>query len=141
TAQASPAAPPPPAAAPVAVRALFEKHKLLGFFAWDCSKPASEANPYFAHRALDNDHVQRDLLTSATVRQWVAVIDKAVEVKPNEIAGSGTITGRVGGRDYDNKPTTGVWRIEPNRLLQWEATVDGQKVIDGGRYTNGNQVP
>jgi hypothetical protein len=80
-------------------------------------------------------------LTGATVRQGVAVIDKAVELKPNEIAGSGTITGRVGGRDYDNKPTTGVWRIEPNRLQQWDATVDGQKVIDGGRYTNGNQVP
>jgi len=42
----------PVALAQTSVQAMFEKHKLLGTFAWDCSKPANKDNLYFVHRVL-----------------------------------------------------------------------------------------
>ena len=124
------------------VKAVFEKHNLLGNLAWDCTKPASKNNLRYVHRVLDGDRVQREQMSGPTGRDWVAVIDKAAETGSNEIALSGTLTGRIGGRDLDNKPSNGIWRVEPNRLVQWEATVNGEKTIDSGRYAStGVQVP
>ena len=124
------------------MKAVFEKHNLLGNLAWDCTKPASKNNLRYVHRVLDGDRVQREQMSGPTGRDWVVVIDKAAETGSNEIALSGTLTGRVGGRDLDNKPSNGIWRVEPNRLVQWEATVNGEKTIDSGRYANtGVQVP
>jgi Caspase domain len=124
------------------VRAVFEKHDLLGNLAWDCTKPASKSNLRYLHRALDDDRVQREQMSGATSRDWVAIIDKASEAGPNEIAASGTLTGRVGSRDYDSSPTNGIWLVEPNRLVQREVTLNGEKVIEGGRYvSNGVKVP
>jgi hypothetical protein len=45
-----------------AVKTVVEKYKLLGTFAQDCAQPASQTNWYFVHRAIDDDHVQRDLV-------------------------------------------------------------------------------
>jgi hypothetical protein len=124
------------------VKAVFEKHDLLGNLAWDCTKPASKSNLRYLHRVLDDDRVQREQMSGPTSRDWVVIIDKASEAGPNEIAGSGTLTGRVGGRDHDSSPTNGIWRVEPNRLVQWEVTLNGEKVIEGGRYvSNGVKVP
>jgi hypothetical protein len=125
-----------------AVKAMFEKHKLIGTFAWDCSKPAAKNNLYYVHRLLDADHVQRDQMSSENTRDWTSIIDKAAESGPNQLALSGTLSGRVGGKDLDSKPAHGSWRLEPNRVVQWEVTIDGQKAISGGRYVgNGAQVP
>jgi hypothetical protein len=124
------------------VKAVFEKHDLLGNLAWDCTKPASKSNLRYLHRVLDDDRVQREQMSGSTSRDWVIIIDKASEAGPNEIAASGTLTGRVWGRDYDSSPTSGIWRVEPNRLVQWEVTLNGEKVIEGGRYvSNGVKVP
>jgi hypothetical protein len=125
------------------VKEIFEKYNLLGTFAWDCSRPPSgDNNWYHVHRLLDADHVQRDLMTGPTTRQWVAIIDRVVEAGPNEIEGTGTITGRINGRDLDSKPASGVWHLDRDRLLQWEGTVDGDKVISSGRLVNtGFQLP
>ena len=124
------------------VKAVFEKHNLLGTLAWDCTKPASKSNLRYVHRVLDGDRVQREQMSGPTGRDWVVVLDKASEAGSNEIALSGMLTGRVGGRDLDNKPTNGIWRVEPNRLRQWEATVNGEKTIESGRYVGtGVQVP
>jgi hypothetical protein len=124
------------------VKAVFEKHDLLGNLAWDCTKPASKSNLRYLHRVLDDDRVQREQMSGPTSRDWVAIIDKASEAGPNEIALSGTLTGRLAGRDLGNAPTNGIWRVEPNRLVQWEVTLNGEKVIEGGRYvSNGVKVP
>jgi hypothetical protein len=124
------------------VRAVFEKHDLLGNLAWDCTKPASKSNLRYLHRVLDDDRVQREQMSGPTGRDWVVIIDKASEAGPNEIAASGTLTGRVGVRDYDSSPTNGTWLVEPNRLVQREVTLNGEKVIEGGRYvSNGVKVP
>jgi hypothetical protein len=97
---------------------------------------------HYVHRLLDGDRVLREQMSGPTSRDWVVVLDKAAEAGANEIALSGTLTGRVGGGDLDSKPAYGIWRVEPNRLMQWEATVNGEKVIDGGRYVStGVQVP
>ena len=45
-----------------AVKALFEKHNLIGIFASNCRGPASKQNNYFVHRLLDPDHLQRDVM-------------------------------------------------------------------------------
>jgi hypothetical protein len=132
----------PTAVAQTSVKAVFEKHNLLGTFAWDCSKPASTDNRYYVHRALNTDFVQRDQMSGPTTRDWVARIERAAEVKPNELAVSATFTGRSMGKEFDSKPSSGLWRLEPNRLLQWEGTIDGQKVIqDGKLVSNGFQLP
>ena len=124
------------------VKAVFEKHKLLGTFAWDCSKPAANNNLYFVHRPLDGGQLQRDQMSGETTRDWTLIIEKATDARPNEITYSGLVTGRLLGRNLENKPVNGVYRIEQNRLLQWEATVDGERTIGGGKIlSNGSQVP
>jgi hypothetical protein len=124
------------------VKAVFEKHDLLGNLAWDCTKPASKSNLRYVHSVLTGDRVQREQMSGPTSRDWVAIFDKASEAGSNQLALGGTLTGRVGGRDLDNVPTNGIWRVEPIRVAQWEATVNGEKVIEGGRYVStGVQVP
>jgi len=116
------------------MKEIFEKHGLLGPFAWDCSKPPNANNNwYFVNRVIDADHVQRDYMTGTTTRAWYTILDKAEEKSANEIYVSGT---------RDGKPTDGVWRVEQNRVLQVEATQDGKKIISGGKWTNtGKDMP
>jgi polyhydroxybutyrate depolymerase len=124
------------------IKTLFEKYNLLGTFAWDCSKPASNSNIYYVQRLIDADHVQRDQISGPTNRDWSVVLDRAAEVRPNEIAGSGILNGRVQGRDFIDRPASAVWRVEPNRMLQWEGVVDGQMTIKGGQVvSNGFALP
>jgi hypothetical protein len=127
----------PSAFAQTSVKSVLEKHNLLGTFAMDCSKPASKNNLYFVNRAIDADHVQRDQMSGTTTRDLIIYIDKAAELKPNEIAVSGT---------RDGKPTDGVWRIERKgdsmRAQGIEASWDGKKQISGGKWANGGgEVP
>jgi TIR domain len=114
------------------VKTVFEKHNLLGTFAWDCGQPASKQNHYFVHRLLAADRVQRDMMEGPSTRGFVAVIDKAEGSKPNEITVSGT---------RDGKPFSSVYRIEPNRMLVLETTVDGKVQVAGGRVPNGGEIP
>jgi hypothetical protein len=116
------------------VSAVFEKHDLLGTFAWDCAKPASSDNNwYFVNRLLDADHVRRDFMTGPTTRAWAAIVDKATESKLNEIMVTGI---------RDGQPTAGVWRIEQNRMLQWNATQGGKKLIADGKWVDsGKDMP
>jgi hypothetical protein len=80
-------------------------------------------------------------MTGPTTRQWLSVIDQVAELRPNEVELSGTITGRVGGRDLDRAAIKGIWRVQPGRLLVWEATINGDKVAADGRLTaNGFQL-
>jgi hypothetical protein len=119
----------PPASAQSSVKAVFEKNGLLGTFAFDCTKPASKSNSYWVNRAIDDGHVQRDQMSGTTTREWIAIIDKAAEAKPNEIALSGT---------RDDKPTEGVWRIERKgddlRVQIVESSFNGKKLITGGKW-------
>jgi tetratricopeptide (TPR) repeat protein len=129
--------PQPTPLAPVAlpqasVKSVFEKHSLLGIFAWDCSKPASKQNHYFVHRLIDADHVQRDVMDGPTTRAFVVMVDKAAESKPNEITVSGT---------RDGKPFSSAYRIEPAGMRVLESTVDGKVEIAGGRLANGAEMP
>jgi hypothetical protein len=116
------------------VKEIFEKHNLLGSFAWDCAKPPSaDNNWYFVNRVMDSDHVQRDYMTGPTTRAWFVIIDKAEERGGNEISVSGT---------RDGKPANGIWRVEQDRMLQWDATVDGKKIIASGKLvTSGRDMP
>jgi len=52
------------------IKDILEKQGLVGTFAWDCTKPASEDNTYIVTRILDADHVQRDYMTGRTARTW-----------------------------------------------------------------------
>ena len=119
------------------VKEVFEKHKLLGVFAWDCGRPASSSNLYFVSRLLDGDRVQRERMSGPTNRDFVMFIDKASEVKPNEILVSGMREG---------KPQEILWRIERNadgmRMRGVEASWDGKKLISGEKITDsGRETP
>jgi hypothetical protein len=116
-----------------AVKAVFEKHDLLGTFAPDCAKPASNDNHYFVNRLLDPDHVQRDQMIGPTQRSSMTIIDKAADPKPDEITASGI---------FDGRPVDFVWRLEQTRMVQQEATDNGKKFIGGGRLlANGREMP
>jgi len=118
-----------PASAQSSVKAVFEKHGLLGTFAFDCTKPASKTNSYWINRVIDDSHVQRDQMSARTTRDWIAIIDKAAEAKPNEITVSGT---------RDDTPIDGLWRIESKgddlRVLIVESSAGGKKLISGGKW-------
>jgi hypothetical protein len=116
------------------IQEIFTKFHLIGSFAWDCSKaPSGSDNWYFVNRVVDADHVQRDFMTGTTTRAWYAILDKAAEIGRDEISISGT---------RDDKPTNGIWRVEKDRMLQWEASQDGKKIITGGRWVaSGKDMP
>ena len=114
-------------------RATFERHNLLGIFGWDCSKPPSKQNHYFVHRALDSGQVQRDMMDGPSSRGWIVMIDNAANLKRNEIFVSGT---------RDGRPFTSIYRVEADRMLVVESTVDGKVEVTGGRVANGGpEVP
>ena len=74
-----------PAAKAASVKELFERYGLIGTWAFDCSQPASEQNPYIFYRLLDADHVARDTMNSPTNRINVSVADFLIESNPNEV--------------------------------------------------------
>jgi hypothetical protein len=123
----------PAALAQASVKALFEKYQLLGTYAVDCSKPASDDNYYYTNRLLGDGAVQRDRMSGPTKRDIVVFFDQATELAPNQISLSGT---------RDGKPTDSVWRIEATRTLIVQSSWDGKKQIDGGKIVaNGRDWP
>lgn len=112
---------------------IFQKHNLIGTYAFDCSKPASEGNLYFVNRLLDASRVQRDQMSGPTSRDAVTIIEEASETKPNEILLRGT---------RDGQPTEILWRLEGTRQLGVEVTLAGRKAISGGRIVStGREAP
>src|ERR1700719_4185949 len=69
------------------VKEIFAKYNLFGSFAQDCHSPPNNnpQNWWFINRAIDADHVQRDFMSGPTTRGFMIMIDKATELKPNEI--------------------------------------------------------
>jgi len=118
------------------VEAIFENYNLLGTFAFDCSKPASNTNFYYVHRVMDTGHVERARVSGPAGRDYANIIDKASGLGPNEVSVSGT---RVEG-NHKNEPIEEVWRVEPNRAVTMEGTLGGAKMISGRRF-NGQEVP
>lgn len=112
------------------IKDVFEKYNLLGTWAWDCSKPPHERNNWvFVNRAVDANNVQRDFMKNATERVWYAMLTQASAVGPTEVRVAGT---------RDGKPTESIWRVEKTRMVQWEATQDGKKIIANGRLLSSN---
>ena len=121
----------------VSVKAVFEKHHLLGFFAPDCSKPASKGNLYYLNRML-GDFVQTDQMSGTADRDFFMVLDNAGEMGANEIVVTGT---------RDGKPTQMLWRVEHAgvagvRVRVAEVSWDGKKLVSGQRRTSsGREMP
>ena len=89
------------------------------------------------NRLIDADHVQRDQMSAATTREFAIIIDKISELKPSELAWSGTRDGKV---------QDGVWRIERNgnsiRSQGIEASWGGKQQISGGKWAGeSREVP
>src|SRR2546423_350110 len=57
----------------------------IGSFATDWQQA-----PYFVNRAIDADPVPRDEMIGPSTPAFVAIIEEAAQVRPNEIAVSGT---------------------------------------------------
>ena len=109
------------------VKEIFEKYKLLGTFSYDCTKPADKKNFYYVNRLVDADHVQRDEMSAPTTRDRVLFIDKAEELKPNEIKLTGSIVDGA-------SSVVVVWRIDGTRVLQWQSTHDGKPIVRDGEF-------
>jgi hypothetical protein len=116
------------------VKAIFEKYNLLGVSAQDCTKPPKAVeNWYYVNRLIDANHVQRDLMESPTTRKSVTIIDNAAEATPNGILVIGT---------RDGKPAQGIWRLEKDRMVQWESALAGQQEISAGKWVRtGTDMP
>jgi hypothetical protein len=119
-----------PAAKAASVKDLFDRYGLIGTWAFDCSQPTSEQNPYIFYRQLDSDHVARDTMNSPTNRINASVADFLVESNPNEVViGVKTARGR----------TNLTVRIERKRIRTFQSTRDnGERVIVNGRFIERN---
>jgi heat shock protein HslJ len=124
------------------IQEIFEKYNLVGIFAQDCTKPATVQSPrngapqnwWFVNRLIDANHAQRDFMEGPGARSFVIIIDKAVELKPNEI--------RVTGMRDDTIAVDNVWHIEPNRTRTWQGIGDTKgQVADGKHVQTGNEMP
>ena len=116
-----------------AVKALFEKYNLIGAFSFDCGKPADSNNWRFVNRVVNGNQVERAYMASPTRVGWSSIITKADDLGSNEILLSLMRNG---------KPTVGVWRLERNRMLQWQAEEDGKTLIADGKWlASGRQLP
>jgi hypothetical protein len=101
---------------------LLEKYQMMGKFAADCTKPPSPDNPYFVHRPIDASTVQLDQMSGSN-RDSLMIIDRAWEVRPNEIFMSG---------DNEGQPVELSWIMRNQRQLVLEMTIGGKKIISGG---------
>jgi uncharacterized caspase-like protein len=119
-----------PTPAPTGARLIFEKYALFGSFAVDCARPPAPDNLHYINRLLADGTIEREQLSGQTTRDWVAFLDHATELKPNEIILSGK---------RDGKPTDGVWRIDGKRMLQLEVNFDGKKFVSNGRLLQGGR--
>ena len=125
----------PAALGQLPVKALFEKHHLLGFFAADCSKPVSKDNPYYGNR-LNGAYVQADRMSSSTDRDFVMFLDKAGEMSSTEIVVTGT---------RDGQPTHMIWRIERAaggagmRVRPVEVSWGDKKLVTGEKLADSGQ--
>lgn len=111
------------------VQAIFQKHGLFGVFAADCTKAPGAENHYYVTRAIDANRAQRDIMDSPTSRVRASRIDKAVELKPDEIAFNETLDGATAS---ERLVIEGIWQVERNRMRNIAVTVAGQKIVDGG---------
>jgi hypothetical protein len=113
------------------VKDMFENHGLLGTLAADCSNPASEKTPYIVNRVIDADHVQIDRMVGRPAPQLTAIIDEAIESKPNEVV----MSSLSGNRRYSLTV-----RVDRKRMRIMEMTrEDGEKEVTTGRYVAGGQ--
>lgn len=130
-------APPPPdrpgAVAPNAsTKETLEKYNLIGIFAADCSKPVTLQNPYVVHRAVDEQRVQRDTMTSPTTHTDASVIDSASALVPNEI-----IMSMANERRRLNVRV----RVDGGRWRVWETVHEnGQRLVSDGRIVEGTRA-
>jgi hypothetical protein len=111
---------------------LFEKYKLIGTFAFDCSKPPADNNRYYVHRVMPTAHVQRDMMSGPTTRDFAVIWAQGQDLTGNQIALTGT---------RDGQPLTSTYLIEGNRLRVMESTVAGKKEIEGGRFVGSGPTP
>jgi len=114
------------------VEEIFESSGLLGTFSVDCGKPVSPLQRYYVYRAIDDGHVQRDVMTGPTARLYFYVFDSAVVAAPNVIEASGT--------DSDGKPYKIKIQVDGERYKTIAAILDGQTLAANGRSANGDQA-
>jgi heat shock protein HslJ len=118
------------------VQELFEKMKLLGIFAQDCTKPPSGNNLYYVHRLIDPDHVQRDRISGPNTRDYVNIIDDASANGTNEIS----VKGKRREGSHQGEAVSELWRVDGDRLMTMEGTLGSVKGISNGKF-NGATVP
>ena len=106
------------------VKTIFTNYRLLGTYSWDCSKPPDANNIYYVLRAIDDGHVQGDRMSSASTRDWVAIMDVAIAWGPTELFTAG---------ERDGKRSVTFWNLEPGRI-QFQSWPEGSNRVDLTRF-------
>lgn len=123
------------------VQSIFERHRLVGTFAEDCTIDPSDSNQYIVHRIIDANHVERDQMKSRSARSYAAFVDNADEVAANDVGMTMLITESANAQMKDWRMRL-VTRIDGNRIRLMESGAltgpyAGQKNIVAGKTTSG----
>jgi hypothetical protein len=118
---------------PASVKEIFERYGLLGTWSADCSKPLGKQNRYAIYRAIDADHVQREVKSDPAVPGRLSIADRASEAGPNEVIISWV---------DENSRTINTVRVEGNRFRLWQSASDTgeQFVVDGREVDDGEET-
>jgi hypothetical protein len=113
------------------VKAIFEKHGLLGTWSADCSKPLSKENRYAVYRVLDGDHVEREIKSDPDKPGALSVADRASEDSLNEV--------NISWVNEDGR-TNNTIRVEGNRFRLWRSVSEaGEAFVVDGREVDDNE--
>lgn len=128
--KADPAAPAPrvetapasPASTETAA-AIFQRLKLIGKFAPDCSKPASDGNQHIVYRVagFNRERVLREQFGN---KPGLKVVVLRAFTEQNLVSFAAV--------REDNKPILSLWRVEGSRYRALRTAVDGNDVIKDG---------
>ncbi len=115
------------------VRQVFEKHKLIGVFAWNCDRPPSDSNWYTMNRVVSANRIEQTILTAPSKRPYVTEFDQATDLSETSVSVGGT---------RSKQPVTGVWQLEDRRMLEFEAVTNGKtEIASAKRVRDGLAVP
>jgi hypothetical protein len=127
--------------ASASVKPIFERRKLVGTFAEDCSKAPSDSNQYVVHRLTDAGVIERDQMKDRNTRTYAAFVEQAEELAENDVAMNIVIVESLNAQMKGWKMQL-ITRVDGNRLrLMQSAALTGPHAgrtnISAGKSTAG----
>ena len=130
-----------PAQTPAALKAILERHDLMGTFAEDCGKDPSDTNQYIVHRVADAGRVERNQMKDRNARSYAALVENAEELSANDVAMNIVIMETVSAQMKGWKMHL-ITRVDDNRIRLMQSgpltgPYAGRTTIFAGKAANG----